>query len=53
MWCLVIPGSALAAFVFHAPPLVTFCILKCDQILKCIPNGIYCNSFKWIRQLTR
>ena len=53
MWLYTIPLACASAFVFHFPPVVTFIALKSDQILKCIPNGIYCNSFKWIRQLTR
>jgi putative MATE family efflux protein len=53
MWLFIIPSAALSAFVFKFPPTVTFCCLKADQILKCIPNGIRCNRYKWIRQLTR
>lgn len=51
MWCFAIPFSALSAFVFNWPPVVTFSILKADQILKCIPNGIKCNRYRWIRRL--
>lgn len=53
MWLFTIPLSYLSAFVFGFSPVVTFCFLKADQLLKCIPNGIYCNRFTWIRQLTR
>ena len=53
MWCFTIPFAALSAFVFNWSPAVTFIILKADQVLKCIPNAIYCNSFKWVRNLTR
>lgn len=53
MWGFVIPASALSAFVFHFPPAVTFMFLKSDQVLKCIPNGIRCNRYKWVRNLTR
>ena len=53
MWILVVPLSALSAFVFHWGPVVTFICLKCDQILKCIPNAIYGNSYKWIKDRTR
>lgn len=52
-WLLVIPLSFLSAFVFEFSPLITFICLKCDQILKIIPNVIVCNRFKWIRQLAR
>ena len=53
MWLFTIPTAALSAFVFRWPPLVTFCFLKADQILKCIPNAIVCNRFRWVRELTR
>jgi putative MATE family efflux protein len=53
MWCFTIPLSALSAFVWNMPPLYTFVFLKADQILKCIPNAIRCNRYKWVRKLTR
>ena len=53
MWLFTIPSAFLSAFVFHFPPVVTFCCLKADQLLKCIPNGIVCNRYRWVRILTR
>ena len=53
MWLFTIPMSALSAFVFHFPPVVTYCFLKADQLLKCIPNGIMVNRFRWVKILTR
>ena len=53
MWLFTIPSAAISAFVFHASPLVVFCFLKADQFLKCIPNGIVVNRYRWVRQLTR
>ena len=53
MWLFIIPMSSLSAFVFKWPEEVTFIFLKADQLLKCIPNAIYCNSYKWVRNLTR
>lgn len=52
-WGLVIPLSFLSAFVFNWSPLMTFICLKCDQILKIIPNVIVCNRFRWVKELTR
>jgi len=52
MWGFTIPMSALSAFVFKLPPFYTFFFLKSDQLLKCIPNAIRCNRYKWIRRLT-
>lgn len=53
MWLYTIPSAILSAFVFHFPPIVTFAFLKSDQILKCIPNSIVCNRFRWAKILTR
>ncbi len=53
MWLFTIPFSALSAYVFHFSPVVTYCFLKADQLLKCIPNGITVNRFRWARILTR
>lgn len=53
MWLFTIPSAFLSAFVFHFPPLVTFCFLKADQVLKCIPNFITCNRYHWVKVLTR
>lgn len=53
MWLFTIPSAFLSAFVFQFPPLITFCFLKTDQILKCIPNGITCNRYRWVKILTR
>lgn len=53
MWLFTIPFSALSAYVFHFPPVITYCFLKADQLLKCIPNGITVNRFRWVKILTR
>jgi len=51
-WCVVLPFSALSAFVWQFPPLVTFMILKSDQILKCAVAAVKVNRFRWIKNLT-
>ena len=50
---VAVAGAALSAFVFGWHPLVTFAILKSDQVLKCIPNVVVVNRFRWARDLTR
>lgn len=35
MWGIVLPSSAITAFWLDASPLIVFCCLKADQILKC------------------
>lgn len=53
MWLYTIPLACACAFWWKLPPVVTFMALKSDQLLKCIPNGIVCNRFRWVRDLTR
>lgn len=53
MWLFTVPSAFLSAFVFHFPPIITFCFLKADQFLKCIPNAITVNRYRWVRILTR
>ncbi len=53
MWCLVLPLSALSAFVFKWSVPVTFFILKADQIAKCFVAVVKVNRFRWIKKLTR
>ena len=50
---VAIVGAWLSAFVFGWPPLVTFALLKSDQVLKCIPNVIVVNRYRWAHDLTR
>lgn len=53
MWCLGLPLAALGAYVWKLPPVWVFAFLRMDQVLKCIPNAIRCNRFRWVRTLTR
>ncbi len=52
IWCFVIPSASLAAFVYHASPVVVFALLKSDQILKCFVAVVKVNRFRWIKNLT-
>ena len=52
IWCIVLPISFLAAFVFHWPPVVVIACLNADQVFKGIPAVIKCNRFHWIKKLT-
>lgn len=53
IWGFAIPLSLLCAFRWNAPPVVVMLALNADQTLKCFTAAIYCNSFRWIRSLTR
>lgn len=53
MWLFTIPLACLSAFLWNLPPVYTFWCLKLDQLIKCVPNFIYCNRYTWVRQLTR
>lgn len=53
MWGLVLPSALVAAYVLGLPPVIVFCCLKCDQILKCIVAAIKVNRHGWVKQLTK
>lgn len=53
IWLIVLPLSFFMAFVVQAPPAVVVICLNLDQLFKCIPAYIRCNSWKWIHRLTR
>lgn len=53
MWCIVVPFSALAAFVWKAVPAVVFFLLKWDQLYKVLPVILRLRSGKWIKKVTR
>ena len=52
IWGIVLPISALAAFVFHWHPIAVIACLNADQVFKCLPAVIKVNRFNWIRKLT-
>ena len=49
MWGIVLPVSAVAAFLLNLPPLWVFICLKMDQILKCIVAVVKVNRYSWLR----
>ena len=53
IWCIVIPVSILAAFVWKLSPVIVIMCLNADQVFKCVPAFIRVNGYKWIRTLTR
>lgn len=53
MWLIVLPLSALSAFVFKFPVVVTFACLKSDQVLKCIVAYVKVQRYNWIKTVTR
>ena len=53
IWCIVLPVSFLAAFVWKWSPVVVVCCLNSDQIFKCAAAAIKVNRYTWIKKLTR
>lgn len=53
IWCIMLPISVLAAFVFKLHPVIIVFCLNSDQIFKCGAACIKVNKFNWIRKLTK
>ena len=52
IWCIVLPISFLAAFVFSWHPIAVIACLNADQVFKCIPAIIKVNRYNWMKKLT-
>ena len=52
LWCLIIPAAALAAFAFHAHPLVVYFILYLDEFTKIPVEVRHYRKYKWLRNIT-
>ena len=50
-WLIVIPSAYICAFVLKLNPIIVFCCLKSDQILKCPVAFIKTNRYTWIKKL--
>ncbi|MBR6701991.1 MAG: MATE family efflux transporter [Clostridia bacterium] len=53
MWLIVLPASALSAFVFRFPVPVTFACLKADQVLKCAVAFFKAKSMNWVKSIEK
>lgn len=53
MWGITLPLSYLSAFVWHMAPIYTFMFLKIDQLVKCFPNAITVNRYRWVKEVTK
>lgn len=52
LYCIVLPLSFLAAFVFKWSPTVVVLCLNLDQLFKCVPGFIKVNRYTWVKKLT-
>lgn len=52
MWCIVMPLSFAAAFLWKWPVEAVVVALQSDQIFKCLPYGLRLHGWKWVRKLT-
>ena len=53
MWCFSVPLGFLAAFVFKVPPLLVYCIVNMDEIVKIPAVYLRYKKYIWLRDLTR
>ena len=53
IWGIVLPVSALAAFVFHWPVLLVYACTCLDEIGKLPWVFAHFAKYKWVRDLTR
>ena len=53
MWCFSVPLAFFAAFVLKAHPVVVYCIMNLDEIVKIPAVYLRYKKYIWLRDLTR
>lgn len=53
LWCVIIPVSALAAFVMNVPVVVVYFILCLDEVIKIPVVFWYFRRYSWAQNITR
>lgn len=53
MWCICVPLSLMAAFWWHLPAPVVFCLCNMDEIIKLPVVFIHYRKYIWLRNITR
>lgn len=53
MWCICVPLSLMAAFWWHLPAPVVFCMYNMDEIIKLPVVFIHYRKYIWLRNITR
>lgn len=51
LWGLTVPMGFITAFVFHAPVMVVYSVLKCDQVIKVFTSEWRLRSGKWLHNV--
>lgn len=53
LWCVVVPISLLAAFVWKLPVLVVYVFINMDELVKFPAVCRHFHKYRWVRDLTR
>ena len=53
MWCFSVPLGFLAAFVWKLSPVLVYCIMNLDEIVKIPAVYLRYKKYIWLRDLTR
>ena len=53
MWCICVPLSLMAAFWWHLPAPVVFCLCSMDEIIKLPVVFVHYRKYIWLRNITR
>ena len=53
MWCFSVPLGFLAAFFFKAHPVLVYCVVNLDEIVKIPAVYLRYRKYIWLRDLTR
>ena len=53
MWCICVPLSLMAAFWWHLPAPVVFCLCNMDEIIKLPVVFVHYRKYIWLKNITR
>lgn len=53
MWCFSVPMGFIAAFWLKLPPMVVYCIVNMDEIVKIPAVYLHYKKYVWVRNITK
>lgn len=53
MWLIIIPLTIATAFVWKLPPLIVYCVISLDEIIKLPWIYVHYKKYKWLNNMTR
>lgn len=53
LWGVTVPLGFLCGLVLHWPPVLVYCVIKLDQVIKAVTSEVRLRSGRWIHDTTQ